>query len=350
MDFLNINQNENILIVAPHPDDECIGPGGVLALYPKQCSIIVLTDGREGQGDILPNELKKIRRIEFEQEMKFVGIDKYKLLDYFDGTLLQHLDCLCCFDLSVYSKIFVTSDHDGHPDHTAAYFSVVQALEYQHLKNIEVYLYEVHNPLDECSHMIDITDVLKKKCKMIQFHRSQLSVLAYDRFAVCQAEYRALLNRMTGKYVEVYRKVESTILSKKVQTSKEYILENKLQKMTMLYRLFTKWLIINNRYNPILTYLNKRGIASIAVYGYAEAGEIICQQLEHTGVSILYVMDKKDKKVSGNIKIYRPNKDLPKPNAVIITAVFYYEEIYKELFNFGFNNIISLKDIIDEYL
>ena len=348
MDFLTIDEKDKILIVAPHPDDECIGPGGILALYHSQCSVIVLTDGREGQGDILPSQLKDVRRIEFEQEMNFIGLDDYRLLDYCDGTLLQHTDCLNHIDLSVYSKIFVTSDHDGHADHTAAYFSVLQAMEHQCLKNIELYLYEIHNPLAECSHMLDITSVIEKKCRMIQFHKSQLSVLAYDRLASCQAEYRALLNRMTGKYLEVYRKVNNSRFTTNFRTNKECLLENELQKMTMFYRLFTKWLTMDNSCNHVLEYLNKYRITSVAVYGYAEAGAILCQQLEHTDVAIWYVMDKKEKKVPSNIKLYRPDKGLPKPNAVIVTAVFYYKDIYEDLINMGFKNIISLKDIIDE--
>ena len=81
MQVLEIKPNDNILIIAPHPDDECIGPGGVLCLYPKQCSVIVLTDGREGQGDVLPDIAKKIRKTEFVEEMRYLGIQDYHMFD-----------------------------------------------------------------------------------------------------------------------------------------------------------------------------------------------------------------------------------------------------------------------------
>lgn len=65
LQVLSINNNDKILILAPHPDDECIGAGGILALFPELCNVIVLTDGRQGQGMISPEIEKEIRKKSF---------------------------------------------------------------------------------------------------------------------------------------------------------------------------------------------------------------------------------------------------------------------------------------------
>ena len=94
MQILTIKSNDRILIVAPHPDDECIGAGGILALYPQMCTVLVLTDGGQGQGDVPPEKERKIRKCEFYAEMRELGIKRYQMLDYEDGTLMRHTDCM----------------------------------------------------------------------------------------------------------------------------------------------------------------------------------------------------------------------------------------------------------------
>ena len=42
---LEIRPTDKICILAPHADDESIGCGGLLALYGKQCDVVLLTDG-----------------------------------------------------------------------------------------------------------------------------------------------------------------------------------------------------------------------------------------------------------------------------------------------------------------
>ena len=91
LQVLNVKENDKLLIIAPHPDDECIGAGGVLALYASQCMVIVLSDGREGQGMVPAEAEKEIRKAEFCDEMSHLGIADYRMLGYEDGTLMQHL-------------------------------------------------------------------------------------------------------------------------------------------------------------------------------------------------------------------------------------------------------------------
>lgn len=45
---LRIKESDRILIVAPHPDDETLGCGGILAKYGEKCDVLLITDGRLG--------------------------------------------------------------------------------------------------------------------------------------------------------------------------------------------------------------------------------------------------------------------------------------------------------------
>ncbi len=344
MQPINITQNDRILIVAPHPDDECIGAGGVLALYPQLCDVVVLTDGSLGQGNVAHEIEKEIRRKEFIREMEIASISEYNMLNIEDGTLMRHTDCMVGIDMSKYTKIFVTGSYDNHPDHTAAFESVFNALEKQRV-NADVYLYEVHAPLHEPTHMLDITNVMEIKKGLIRVHKSQVEEMPYDRLASANAEYRALQNRMKDRYIEVY----SLVHSRESSDLRLVVMEERLQKHIMFYQILTKWMSLELEGKDITVTLKEKGYKNIAVYGYAELGQLLCRNLIKSGMNISYVLDKKVKRADDEgLIFYVPDESLAPVDAVIVTAVYYFDEIRLELESMGFVNVISLKNLIED--
>lgn len=350
MQTLTVKDSDRLLIIAPHPDDECIGTGGILASFPKQCTVFVLTDGRQGQGGEPQEREKEIRKQEFLAEMGALGIRDYRMLEYEDGTLMHHTDCLNHIPLSDYTKIFVTGVYDNHPDHTAACVSVYNALRAQRIRNMELYLYEVHSLMQEPSHMLDISDVMDKKLELIRFHKSQLTSLPYDRLSENMAKYRAIQNRQPERYLETYlfRRPEDRPGDRTID------LEEKLQKQILFYWVLTKWMDCRLKGGSIAAVLRKRGFSRIVIYGYAELGQLLCKEMLQEGVSVAYVLDKAAKTTeSGSIPVYKPeavkssDQELQQIDAVIVTAVYYYEEIKKELTETGYHNVISMGTLLE---
>ena len=344
MQIFEVKKNDKILVVAPHPDDECIGAGGILACFPDICKVLVLTDGRQGQGDMAPEKMKTVRKNELIKEMEVAGIKDYGLLGYEDGTLMQHIDCLEKMDLSVFTKIFVTGLHDGHPDHTAACLSVWKALGSQGIKDTQIYLYEVHSLLQQPTHMLDITDVLDRKLHLIRFHQSQLKGLAYDKMAKSMAEYRALQNRREGHYIEVYTCMEP----KDSLKSPTIELERRLQKSVQFYWVLTRWMELKITGHSVADILERSGYSRIAVYGYAELGKLLCQELFGTAVEVAYVLDKKVTQTGRDgLSVFVPCQGLPEVEAVVVTAIYDFDEIKKELSEKGFQNILSFRTLLE---
>lgn len=85
---INIKKEDKILIIAPHPDDECIGCGGLLSLYPEKCSVVVMTDGSQGNDNVKSEQEADIRKNQFIDEMTQAGIADYVWLGYPDGDQL----------------------------------------------------------------------------------------------------------------------------------------------------------------------------------------------------------------------------------------------------------------------
>lgn len=82
-----------LMCVTAHPDDECFGFGGALALYAErgvETYVVCLTDGQaaSNRGDAASGHaLGEIRGEEFRRSCEVLGVKQHELLDYHDGRL-----------------------------------------------------------------------------------------------------------------------------------------------------------------------------------------------------------------------------------------------------------------------
>ncbi|PKH37653.1 N-acetylglucosaminyl deacetylase, LmbE family [Nocardioides alpinus] len=67
------------LVIAPHMDDESLGCGGLLAKYPEDATVVVVTQSGE------------TRRSEHRRAMDVLGVSDSRCLDFDDGTTQQHM-------------------------------------------------------------------------------------------------------------------------------------------------------------------------------------------------------------------------------------------------------------------
>lgn len=345
---LNITKEDRILIIAPHPDDECIGAGGILSAYPEICDVVLLTDGRQGQKNVSPDVEKEVRAREFENEMKYAKVHSYKMLEYEDGTMMQHLDCLKELDLSVYTKIFVPWGNDNHPDHTAGYLCAMQRIREQRLTKVEVYQYEVHVPFHDVTHMLDITAYIENKIRLIRFHESQIAASDFDKRAKALGKYRACQCNASDKYWETYVQVDIGCDSFNLQISNR---EKDLQKYIQFYRVLIRWIKSIQEGYSIVDYLNKKGITCVAIYGYSDLGKLLHKELMRSNIRVEAILDKRDiGDAMDGIPVMSPLKYHMKADAILVTAIFYFDEIKQELQNMGFLNVISLEKILEDLI
>ena len=203
---LTVAADERLLIVAPHPDDEALGAGGLLALYGSQCDVLVLTDGAKGHKGVPEDVEREVRARQFLAEMELVKPRRHIMLGLPDAALWDHKTCLNDFDMTPYAKVFV-AESDAHPDHAAAFAFVVERLwgmARRGEKVPELYLYEVRKPLGNVSHALDITDVIERKRAFIRCHEDQLPQYCYEQIADGLGRLRALQLNKPGRFFEAY--------------------------------------------------------------------------------------------------------------------------------------------------
>lgn len=191
---LYIAENEKALLLAPHADDESIGAGGTLAKYHKNFDVICLTNGVKGLKSLPPEEAAKVRKEEFLNAMKIADVNSAQVLDIDDRDVIAGYDELAKTDISNYDYIFVPNLIDTHKDHKSVAILVKKLLENKpHKKEIQIVFYEVWSTLALPNRVIDISDTVEIKVKMLEAHKSQMALRNYAPASIGLSEYRALI-------------------------------------------------------------------------------------------------------------------------------------------------------------
>lgn len=171
---------KNILIFAPHGDDEWLGMGGYILKEIKNNSIVNVvfcTDGfNDEHSSIRLNEIKKVSEIVgFNYEVLYHNMDK-KLNTISDAELVGKLD----YYLELYKPDEVFCCYRSHhQDHKKLYDCCQSALrlkEYYIPKLFGLYEYPFINEENKINGglmYIDISDVIEQKKEIFKLYKSQ---------------------------------------------------------------------------------------------------------------------------------------------------------------------------------
>src|SRR5436190_20714794 len=117
----------NVLVLAPHPDDETIGCGGALCLHAARgdrITTIFLTSGELGLKHLQRERAWAIREKEAKAAAKILGITDLIFLRCSDWTLGNEVPKAVGLLRPILKRtkpklVYLPHPDDGHPDHKA---------------------------------------------------------------------------------------------------------------------------------------------------------------------------------------------------------------------------------------
>ena len=204
----------NILVIAPHPDDETIGCGGTLCRHAAagdRVAVVFLTSGELGLKHLPARRARKIREAEAHAAARLLGVTRLEFFRLPDWTVGEHIRKAARLLRPILKAerpgmIYLPHPHDWHPDHQAALLLLRAALRGIRLPALELRAYEVWTPLGEFDHVEDISRVMFRKRRALRAHRSQLREFNYER-AVCGLnQFRGALAAKCP-YAEVFQTI-----------------------------------------------------------------------------------------------------------------------------------------------
>ncbi len=201
----------NVLIIAPHPDDESIGCGGAICLHvarKDRVSVVYLTSGELGLKSVPRETAWGIRETEARVAAKILGIRKQYFLRQPDWFVNKHVTAVARALAPILEKehpdlVYLPHENEWHPDHQIALRILRLALR-PHASTPSIRCYELWTPLREYDYVENITAFMPRKIKAIRAHRSQLKEIAYDRAIRGLNEYRGTLGNK-ARYAEVFQ-------------------------------------------------------------------------------------------------------------------------------------------------
>src|SRR4051812_6319189 len=117
----------NVLVLAPHPDDEAIGCGGALCLHADKgdrLTVVFLTSGELGLKNLPREEVWKIREDEARAAAKILGVGDLVFLRYPDSKLAAELSRVRASLTPLVERerpelIYLPHAQEWHADHKA---------------------------------------------------------------------------------------------------------------------------------------------------------------------------------------------------------------------------------------
>src|SRR5436190_7535528 len=206
-------RGERLLVLAPHPDDEVIGCGGLVALHARErreVRVVVATDGAEAGGAAArEEESRRALALLGDIGCMFLGFPDRRLADESQALKNRLREILIDFKPDL---IAVPSPIEIHPDHAAlarAFVDLVQQDEslFSALAVARVAFYEVSAPIRPNT-LVDISAVADLKDSAIAAHASQVALRDYVSYARGLNTYRAMTLPPPAKRAEAYFVIE----------------------------------------------------------------------------------------------------------------------------------------------
>ncbi len=115
-----------------------------------------------------------------------------------------------------------------------------------------------------------------------------------------------------------------------------------------LFLMMNQWVKVKQEGKNLASYFEKHNYKKIAVYGMSYAGETLVNELKDSQVELTYGIDQNPACIYSDMNIVTLDDHLEEVDAIVVTPIFFFEEIEKQLSQMLDCPIISLEDILYE--
>lgn len=115
-----------------------------------------------------------------------------------------------------------------------------------------------------------------------------------------------------------------------------------------LFLMMNQWVKVKQQGKNLADFFVKNGYKKIAIYGMSYAGETLVDELKGSEVTVAYGIDKNADSIYADVDIVSMEDDLEEVDAIVVTAITFFDEIEEKLAEKVDCEIISLEDVLYE--
>lgn len=134
----------------------------------------------------------------------------------------------------------------------------------------------------------------------------------------------------------------------KVSSDKTKKVQLMSDKHLALFLMMNQWVSVKQEGKSLGTYFEMNGYKKIAIYGMSYAGETLVNELKNTEITVAYGIDQRADSLYTDLDIVTIEDDLEDVDAIVVTAITFFEEIEEQLLEKVNCPILSLEDILYE--
>lgn len=119
-------------------------------------------------------------------------------------------------------------------------------------------------------------------------------------------------------------------------------------KYMLYFSLLDRWMKLKERGKTLEGYFIKHGYHKIGIYGIAHLGNHLIAELSNSEIEVAYGIDRRADLIYAGIPVWGLDDEWDCVDAIIVTPIYDYASIKKEIEKRGGYKVISLEEVVHE--
>lgn len=217
------------------------------------------------------------------------------------------------------------------------------------------FLYDLHDSESLAEAMIRAMECPKEVKNQMLVSAQRYAEVTFD-----SKQYCATLVELYQEIINTYRPKQQTDFLKEIK--KQYELnqnketeiqvtesDDRARKAERAYANTARWLQIRQKGHTLNEYFRKYHIHTLAIYGMALMGRMLCDELEGGETEIRYLLDKNPGDMQNVLEFVSLDGKKLKVDAIVVTVAGAEEQIVEDIKEKGYQRVIGLSEILADF-